>query len=516
MSLRRLASETAIYGVSSIVGRAMYFLLTPLYTSVFTPFEMGIPATVFAVVGFLMVFATLRLDVAYFRRYPSTTDERTLFGTAWLATAGVGGVLGVALMAASPLLSNLFDFPAYRWIFALAGGILLFDALVELPLARLRMQQRPWRFALVRTTGIVVNIGLNVFWLLVLPKWSAAPSWMSTPLAGISYIFLANLVSSAVVLLLLLPELRGIGPKAVDTDRIDTGSPTGWRFDGKLLRELLHFSLPLVVVGFSFIINEMLDRVLLPQVWPGGELEGLELAGIYSQNYKLAMLLALFTQAFRYGVEPFFFRESGSEEAPSRYARLARFYLLAALLGCLAVALYLPAFSQVFLRTPAYREGSLVVLILLAANLCLGMYYNLSVWYKVTDNTRFGAYISLGGALLTIVLNLILIPLYGFYGCALATLACYGSMMIAAWWLGRSRYPIPYQLGRMAWYVVVAVGAVALFYGLSPKLGPTVLDLAVNGGSTSDWLSSLGLASVLALVCVVVYGLSERQLWAQR
>ena len=498
MSLRRLASETAIYGVSSILGRGIYFLLTPLYTGVFTPFEMGIPATVFSIVGFLAVFATLRLDVAYFRRYSDHDDERTLFGTAWLTTAMLGLALGMGLMIASPMLAEAFDFPAYRWVFALAGGILIFDALVELPLARLRMQQRPWRFAIVRTLGILVNISLNIFWLLVLPKFPDAPAWLQTPLAGISYIFLANLISSGVVLLLLFPELRGIG------------LPFRWRFDTSLLRELLGFSLPLVVVGFSYIINEMLDRALLPHVWPGGELEGYELSGIYAQNYKLAMLLALFTQAYRYGAEPFFFRERAEQGAQERYARLAHLYLIAALIGSVVVAVFLPLLSQLFLRSAEYRTGSLVVLILLAANLCLGMYYNVSVWYKVTDNTRIGAYISLGGALITVVLNLLLIPVYGFYGCAIATLCCYFSMMALAWLLGRRHYPIPYPLGKMLLYSLLAIAVVSVYFWLSPKLGPTVMELAIEGADTATWSKNLGLAFTLVLVFCGLLFLGER------
>jgi len=213
-----------------------------------------------------------------------------------------------------------------------------------------------------------------------------------------------------------------------------------WSIDFGILRKLLKFSLPLVIVGFSYIINEMLDRQLLPLLWSGGSDEGFALNGIYAQNYKLAMLLALFTQAFRYGAEPFFFRESGSKNAPENYARLAKYFLIAALLGCLVVALYLPAFSQLFLQGSEYRTGSDVVPILLMANLCLGMYYNFSVWYKVTDNTKFGAYISVGGAIITIVLLVLLIPKYGFYGCAWTTLICYAVMMKLTWWLGRKHY----------------------------------------------------------------------------
>lgn len=492
MSVRALASETAIYGLSSILGRALYFLLTPLYTSLFAPREMGAHTSVFVVFSFLFVIAGLRLDVAYFRNFKEAADERALFGTAWLTTAGVGGALGLVLSVLSPKLAAWYGFAEYQWLFALAGGILFFDALVELPLARLRMTQRPWRFAGIRLGGILLNLGLNLLWLYALPRWPGAPDWLSTDFGGIAYIFLANLCASAAVFAALLPELRGMK----------------WRIDGVELRRLLAFSLPLVFVGLGYIINEMIDRTLLPLLWPGGKQEGLTLNGVYSQNYKLAMLLALFTQAFRYGAEPFFFREAGELGAEAKYASVARLYLTAALLGALAVAVFLPALSQQFLRDPAYRVGSDVVLVLLAANVCLGMYYNFSVWYKVTDATRVGAYISLGGAVVTIVLNVLLIPRYGFYGCAWATLACYGGMMAATYVLGQRRYPVPYEVGRMLRYTLLATAIGVAVYRVVPTLTDRgMLQLAIEGGTAYAWAVAIGAGTIgLALfVGLVVF-----------
>ena len=496
MSIRALASETAIYGLSSILGRALYFLLVPLYTSLFATYEMGAQTTVFAVFSFLFVFAGLRLDVAYFRQFKDVSDERALFGTAWLTTAGVSGLLGLLLLGLSPKLAAWYGFPEYQWLFALAGGILFFDALVELPLARLRMTQRPWRFAVIRLGGTILNLGLNLFWLYLLPRWPAAPEWLATDFGGVAYIFLANLCASIAVFVALLPELRGMT----------------WRIDPSELRRLLAFSLPLVVVGFGFIVNEMLDRTLLPLLWPGGTAEGQALNGIYSQNYKLATLLALFTQAFRYGAEPFFFREAGERGAQAKYARVARLYLVAALLGALAVAVFLPLASQFFLQDPAYRTGSDVVLILLAANVCLGLYYNFSVWYKVTDATRVGAVISVGGALVTIVLNLALIPRYGFYGCAWATLACYAAMLTTTYLWGQRRYPVPYQIGVMTAYALAAFGLAAVAYVAVPAVaGRGMLDLAVDGGDFGTWalVVAIGLATLVAF-CGLVWTVERR------
>ena len=494
MSLRKLASETAVYGLSSIVGRAAYFLLTPLYTAVFPEGEAGVMTAVFAAVSFALVFAGLRLDVAYFR-YSGKEDEARLLGTAATVTAMVSAGIALILALGSVPLSTVLGFREYAHLFVLAGGIIGLDALSELPLARLRIQGRAWRFATVRLGGIAVNIGLSVFWLLLLPKWPDAPAWLGLGASGVTFVFLANLASSALVLLLLGRELRG----------------ARFGVDGEVLGKLWSFSGPLVIVGVSYIVNEMLDRLIFQVVWPGGEEEGLELLGVYGQNYKLAALLALFTQAFRYGVEPFVFRESGSVDAKEKYAKLAHYYLIAALLGVLVVGLGLPALSQVFLRGPGYRAGSDVVPILLCANLMLGLYYNFSVWYKVTDNTRVGAYVSVGGAAITIVLNLLLIPRYGFYGCAWATLACYTSMAAATLWLGQRRYRIPYPAGRMLGYGALALALLGLGWGLAPKLAKPVLAMCMDGGTVAEWAGMGGLAGGLVLVFVGTVAATERK-----
>ena len=494
MSLRKLASETAVYGASSIIGRAAYFLLTPLYTASFPEAEAGVMTSVFAAVSLALVLAGLRLDVAYFR-YARHEAAAPLLGTATTVTALVSGTLALALALLSGPLARLFGFPGYAHLFVIAGGIIALDALSELPLAKLRMERRAWRFATVRLLGIAVNIGLNLFWLYLLPRWSGAPPWLSLGASGVTFVFLANLASSLLVVGLLARELRGARPG------IDRG----------VLRRLWTFSGPLVIVGVSFIVNEMLDRLILPLVWPGTEAEGLALLGVYGQNYKLAALLTLFTQAFRYGVEPFVFRERDSADAQTKYARLAHYYLIAGLLGVLTVTLFLPVFSQAFLRAPGYRAGSDVVPILLVANLLLGLYYNFSVWYKVTDDTRFGAYVSVGGAVVTVVLNLVLIPRIGFYGCAWATLACYAAMAAATVALGQRRYRVPYPTAAMVAYGALAIVLMAASWGLSPKLAKPVLALCVDGGTTAEWASSLGLNAVLLSIFLAAVAVRERR-----
>lgn len=494
MSIKSLVSETALYGLSSILGRGLYFLLTPLYTTAFATEALGIQTNIFSYISVLMVLATLRIDVAFFRFYDKNNIPK-LLGTSILTIACIGIGISSVLLLASGWLAQIGGYPTFRWLFILASGIFLFDALTEIPLAKLRMEKRPIRFIVVRLSGIIINLSLNLFWLYFLPKWPDAPSWLATPFSGITYIFLANLVSSLAVFLLVSPELKNME----------------WRIDFKLLRSILSYSFPLVIVGLSYTINEMFDRQMLPILWPGGKQEGLSQLGIYGQNYKLAMLLALFTQAFRYGAEPFFFRERKSADAKTKYALVAHYFLIAALLGFLIVSLFLPIFSQLFLKQVAYRQGSDVVPILLLANLCLGLYYNFSVWFKVTDATKYGAYISLGGAALTILLNLLFIPEYGFYGCAWATLICYSSMCIASVYFGNKRYPIPYPAKRMIAYSLLALGLFLAYWFGGNLLNISCMQLAIDGGSFIDWIQTLGFATLFLITFVSIVLFSERK-----
>ncbi len=488
MSLRKLAGETAVYGISSILARGLNFLLTPLYTAVFAEVSNGVQSSIFGIIAYVAVFATLRLDVAYFR-FVGSEDKGKLLSSTMLTILCLSSGLGLLLLLGSPWIASWYGFPEHQWFLALAGGIMIFDAAVEIPLAKLRIESRPWRFAAARLTGTGTLLSLNLLFFWLLPNLpSPPPQWLYRPEIGIGYVFISNLVASGVVLALLLPELRGLE----------------WSIDRALIKRLLGFSLPLVLVGASFIVNELLDRMLLPIMWPGGTAEGQALNGVYTMNYKLAMLLALFTQAFRYGAEPFFFRESVNSTAKANYARVAHYYLIVALLGVLLVTLFLPVFSQLMLSREAYREGYGVVPILLLANLCLGMYYNFSVWYKVTDRTGTGAYISLFGAAVTIVLNVLLIPRYGYWGCAWTTLVCYGSMMLVTYFLGQKHYRVAYPTRVMLTYTTLALVLCGVSLWLAPK------QLILTGGTWSEWAELIATNSGLLAVFVAVVAWAER------
>jgi O-antigen/teichoic acid export membrane protein len=444
--LKKLAGETAIYGLSSIIGRVLYYLLTPLYTRIFLTGEYGIVSELYALTGFLMVFFIYRMETAFFRYGTDEKQREESYSTALWSVTGTTLLLASVLLIFSGEITSWLDYPPEQSIYiTIFGLILAFDTLAEIPLARLRLESRPMRFAAIRLTGIGINIGLNLFFLMLCPwllRKGIATEFVEKiyhPEFGIGYIFLFNLVASAAVLLLLTPELRKIK----------------WNFDPMLWRKMFVYAAPLIIASLAGIVNEMLDRELLKHLLPGTTAENLSQIGIYSGCYKLAMLMSLFTQAFRYAAEPFFFANAKHKDAKVIYGQVTKFFTIFGALAFLGVMLFLDVFKY-FIDEP-YWEGLGVVPILLMANLFLGLYYNVSIWYKLTGQTMLGGWIAVGGAVITIVLNVWWIPRTGYMGSAWATLICYAAMTAACWWWGRKYYPVQYELKRMAGYIILAL-----------------------------------------------------------
>lgn len=450
MSIKRLAKDTAIYGLSSILGRALYFLLTPLYTEKFPPEEYGVVSVVFAFTAIMMVLFTYRMETAYFRFESDRTEQKqAYFDTAMLSIIASTVLLGGLFLLLAPQMAGLLQYPDEVPLFRIAILILAFDALSEIPLSRLRLEGRPIRFAVVRLSGIITNIGLNLFFLLFCPYALGSSDWnwlhplletIYNPDFGIGYIFLSNLVASLLVLVLLLPMIAKV---KLQFDRVQ------WR-------KMIVYAAPLVIVGFSYVINEVLDRAIFKTIYPGPAQEAESQLGIYAANYKLATLIALFIQAYRYGAEPFFFKQKNEANARQLYADLAGFFAAIGGIAFLAITLFID-FTKYFISNEDYWAGLHVVPILAMANIFLGLYYNFATWYKLADLTKWGAYISVGGAIITIALNVWWIPIYSYLGSAWATLICYGSMAAATWWFGRKFYPIPYRMPRILLYLIVAV-----------------------------------------------------------
>ncbi len=453
MSVKKLAGETALYGLSSIVGRLLNVLLVPFYTRILTSTaEYGVVIDLYALSAFVMVVLSYRMESAFFRFGTPPEDRERAYSTAmWSLLATTALVVAVLLIFAAPIAGALRypEHPEYvRW-FALILGL---DCLAELPFARLRMEQRPLRFAAIRLTNIGTNIGMNLFWLVFCP-WASqhGHEWVRTvwsPDNPVGYIFLSNLIASALTLLLLSNQLRRV--RAL--------------FDAQLWRRMVAYAAPLIVVSFAGIVDEMFSRAMLKYLLPGSVEENLAQVGIFGANYKLAALISLFTQAYRYAAEPFFFRNAQTDNALQNQARVTQWFTAAAVAGMLGILLFLDVVK--YFIAPQYWSGLHVVPVLLMANVFLGIYYNFSAWYRLKDRTDLGAWISVAGAALTVGLNLWLIPRFGYTGAAWVTLLCYAFMCVATWYTGRHHYPVPYPLGRMAAYIA---GAWAL-YALSQAL----------------------------------------------
>jgi O-antigen/teichoic acid export membrane protein len=477
MSLRQLAGETVVYGLSSILGRFANFLLVPLYTWLLLDQEFGDIAYFYALMGFLKVLFTLQLDTAFFRFGRDPATRLTAYRSILRPAAGYVAFLGTALLLAAPFMAQWSGFPAYQADFRIIALLLALDAFSEFPLARLRLEQRPMRFALIRLSGIGVNILANVLFLWLLPRWfgPAQAPWLY-PESRLTLVLLANLLGSALTFALVSGDLRYL---SAGKERIP-------------FRPILAYAAPLIFVSLAGVINEMLDRQLLRYLLPGSLDEIRAQIGIYSANYRLAMVIALFTQAFRYAAEPFFFRQSLQRDAPKTYARVSRYYTLAASAGLLLILLF-QDWLKYFIgpEGSSYHEGLVILPILLLANLLLGLYYNFSVWYKLTDRTGAGAWIAGGGALLTILLNVLFIPVFGYLASAWTTLICYALMTAASLIWGHRHYPIPYPLLRMAAYMGSAL-LLGLGWAMVPDDWSNASRLALALGLLLTWLLTWG------------------------
>ena len=483
--LKRLASQTAIYGMSSVLGRFLNYLLVPLFTYSFAPAEYGVVAELYAYMGFLGVLLTLGLETGYFRfRSGGEWAPELVYATTLriLALGNLAFFLGLFLFR-QPIADLLrhADHPEYVWWMA---AIIALDSVGAIAFARLRAENRALRFALIKLIEIAANIGLNLFFILLARRaFEADPGSLLgglwDPAIGIGYVFLANLVASGLKLLLLSGELRGI-----------LGG-----FDATLFRRLMRYSLPMVLIGLAGVVNEMLDRAALKYLLPYDDAANMAQLGIYSASYKLSVLMTLFVQSFRYAGEPFFFAYAKEADAGRTYALVLNWFVIFCVFIFLLVTLFLDLF-QYFVGA-AYREGLFVVPILLMANLLLGVYVNLSIWYKLTDRTLMGAWVTLAGSAVTVTLLFWWVPIHGFVGAAWAHLACYGIMVVLSYLLGRKYYPVPYEVGRVLGYIALGLA----LYAASRLL---ITGLA--------WPAPLTGALLIGLFLSLVYAVDGRRL----
>lgn len=463
--IKRLAGQTVIYGLSSILGRLLNYLLVPLYTRVFLPQEYGVITELYAYVALLFVVLTYGMETAFFR-FSQEHPVKKVYSTSLLSllvTSASFILLGIVFSGSIATGLGYEHHPEYIIWFAIVIGL---DAFTAVPFARLRQDNRPIRFAVIKIAGIASNVLLNLFFILICPYLyshlspeSTAMSvlqWIYHPSVGVGYVFIANLISSIITLILLIPYMRDIP----------------WVFDKAMWKKMMAYALPLLIMGLAGTINESFDRILLKHLLPDNVNAMAEL-GIYGACYKIAILMTLFIQTFRFAAEPFFFAEYKKQDASITYAQVMNYFIIICSVIFLGVMVYIDVVK--YFVGPAFYPGLKVVPILLMANIFLGIFYNLSIWYKLTNRTMMGAYVSLAGAALSLGLNFLLIPIIGYMGSAWTHLACYGSMMLISWWLGRKYFPIPYDLKKAFLYLSGAM----LLYMLHQyiKTGHLVTDL---------------------------------------
>ncbi|MDX1650917.1 MAG: oligosaccharide flippase family protein [Brumimicrobium sp.] len=450
--IKKLAGQTAVYGLSSIVGRLLNYLLVPLYVAVLAdPSDYGVVSELYAWIAFLMVLLTFGMETAYFKFLTEATDRQKVFQNSLLSVLSVNGLFLVLLLIFHPYIADKLLYPENPEYIILLGLIVVLDACSALPLAKLRAEEKARKFALIQLSGIGVNIVLNLILLLLVFDQTS-----DDPEVAIRYIFVSNLVASAVKPALLYRDFAKLR----------------WHWDFGLVKAMIRYSFPLALAGFAFIINETVDRILLKHLtyhYASEEfsssvaLDKAEYAvGVYSASYKLSMLVTIFLQAYRYAAEPFFFAESKSKDRNKTYVKVMNYFVGAVFVCFLGVTLNMDVFKY-FIPNENYWEGLQIVPILLLANVFSGIYINQSIWYKLSGQTKFGAYIAMAGAFFTLTLNFIFIPIYGYIACAWVTFAVYGGQMVASYILGQKYYPIPYNLRKFTLYALVAI----LFYFLA-------------------------------------------------
>ncbi len=483
-NMKSLAKDTAIYGLSSIVGRFLNWCLVPLYTHVFPQAEYGIVTYVYAVVALALVILTYGMETGFFRftNHERWHDPMQVYSTALISLICSGAVFVVGVLCCMHPIARWMDcgdHVSYIWIMAVCVAV---DAFSCLPFSYLRYRKRPVRFAVLKTVNIAVNIGLNLFFIIVCP-WlmDHAPALVSGWYVqgyGIGYIFLANLIATLVTLAMLAPELRGFR----------------WTFCGRLWREMLVYSAPLLLLGVAGIMNQTLATIIFPFLYKAPD--AMAQLGIYGANYKIAIVMVMFIQAFRFAYEPFIFAQNKAQgrSADVAYSTAMKWFVVAAMFIYLGVMYYLDILR--YFISPKYFSGLAVVPVIMAGEVFFGVFFNLSVWYKLSDRTIWGAILSILGLVVTVVLNVALVPHMGYMGCAWAAFGCYGTMMVASYIAGQRYHAIAYPIRRILAYVAVA--AVLYVAGLYVLVTPNA------------WVN-YGLRAALLIVYAAIIWICERR-----
>ena len=449
--LKTLFKQTVIYGLATVLPRMLSFILVPLYTTkgvLSSVAEYGEVSVIFSYFVLFNVVLAYGLETAFFRFFNKDENKDAVIGTSAISLIISSFGFFILALIFQNQIANYIDIHV-KYI-NLVICILLLDALVIIPFAWLRATQRPMRYAFIKILNVIINLGLNLFFLLALKKLAVSNSFFNSIYKvdfEVSYIFIANLIASGITLLLMMPFYAKIK----------------YIFNADLWKKMMRYAFPVLIAGIAFSINETFDRILLKALLPANVAE--TDIGMYSACYKISLFMTLFATAYRLGIEPFFFSHAKSVNPQKNYAKILEFFVALGSVILLFVVVFADILKPIIVRSEAYWEAMWVVPIILIANFCLGIYHNLSVWYKITDKTKFGAYISIVGAVVTLIINFMFIEAYSYKASAVATLAAYAIMMLLSYYYGKKYYPIPYNLNKIAMYLLLSIGlSVVSFY----------------------------------------------------
>lgn len=448
---KSLFKQTAIYGLATVLPRMLSFLLVRLYTGILPTDEYGEVSIVLSWMVFFNVILSYGMETAFFRFYSAETDKENVIATSTISIFWSSILFLFAALLFRGTLASWAQVDVQYITFSI--WILVLDALVIIPFSKLRANKKPMVYAIIKIGNVAVNLLLNLYFLLVLPKiYEANPhSFLGNMYIDnfeIGYIFVSNLLASLLTFVVLSPNYVSLKRN----------------FDAVLWRKMMRYGLPILIAGIAFAVNEHFDKILLGYLLPDNIAKSE--VGAYSACYKLGLFMVLFATAFRLGIEPFFFSHASNDNAPQTYAVITKYFVIFGSLILLGVIVFADVLKFLLLDDKSYWEAMKVVPLIILANFFLGIYNNLSVWYKLTDKTIMGAYISIVGALITLLLNYLLIPKFSYYGSAIATIAAYGSMMFISYVMGKKHYPIPYDMEKIGGYLGLSIlFSVISFYG---------------------------------------------------
>lgn len=472
-AIKKLAGQTALYGVSSIAGRLLNYLLVPLHTAIFFPEEFGAITLLYSYVAILNILYTYGLETAYFRFHTKTGDER-IYDQVCTSIVFTGLLFSGTILFFASEIARLLQEPGKTYIIQWLAVILFVDALAAIPFARLRIENKPVKFVIAKLGNIILIVIFNLVFLWVFKGiyeerfLISLKPWVDqlySPDIGIGYVFLANLIGSVSLLFFLSGELRKFR----------------FYWNWKKLKPILIYSLPIMVTGFSGMLNDNLDKIMIASFLPNDfyPTQNPQAAlGIYGAVFKLSVFMMLGIQAFRYAGEPFFFSHAQKDNSKELYATVMHYFVVVGSLLMIAVSLNADLIAYLFLRNPEYRIALYLLPALLLGKLFFGIYINLSIWYKLTDKTIYGVYFSIAGTAVTLILNFLLLPILGYTASAVAMVACYGTMCLLAYYFGRKQYAIPYNLRPIFFYLSgAAVVSIGSFF---VHLEPFGLDTSLN------------------------------------